>query len=944
MDKIKSKELLEEPTPSRFVVGIDLGTTNSAVAYVDTAKKKPSVQLFKVPQLVAVGEVESRRTLPSFHYQSTEAQRKDKASKLPWAGGTEPYIVGTYARDQGTLAPARLIASAKSWLSHSGVDRLADLLPWQGAADVDRLSPVAVSAAYLEHIRRAWDHHHAQDPLADQDIALTLPASFDEVARELTVASAKRAGLERVFLIEEPQAAFYAWINANSDGWDNLVSSGQKILICDIGGGTSDFTLLHVRRTDDGTIAFHRVAVGEHLILGGDNLDLALAHYLEDRIARGGRLEPRQWSVLVRVSRQVKESMLGEDPKDQMTVNLPGAGSKLIGGGLRAEITRDEVEQVLVEGFLPRCPLDARLDTRQSGFQEFGLPFAPDPAITKYLANFLTTHRDAGCSDDEPAGSHDRARPDVVLLNGGFFESPSLRARLLDVLSGWFQQDDPKWEPVVLRGDDLDLAVAKGAAYYGMVRRGQGVRISARLARSYYIGIESDPPSVVCLVPASVEPGEEEVITAHQFEVRVSMPVEFPLYVSSTRLSDSLGQMVPVDLEQMRQLPPIRTVLRKRRRADADVVPVQLHARLTEIGTVDIWCSDPATEQTWRLQFDVRSATATDIEVHETDGESQGIIDESSWRDCQRALEATFGTDGKAKPRELFGSLEKSVDLQRSQWPMSLLRRIWDKLLDLEAGRGRSASHEGRWLNLAGYSLRPGYGFALDDWRVAETWKSLQGKVIHHAASCRNESWILWRRLAGGLGVGQQKAIAEPLLSSVRALHRRTSTGKARGGEVIYQPSESIELWRLLGSLELLPVPTKIALGNMLIDLIPRPKLQPCQAAMVWTLGRLGARVPVYGPLNTVVPTETVSTWLEQAFQFPIDDAARALAVMQMARKTDDRYRDVPEALRNEAVSWLESADAPRHYLELVRDGGRLDTEDQGQVFGESLPVGLRIV
>jgi molecular chaperone DnaK (HSP70) len=406
------------------VVGIDLGTTNSAMAFVDTAVEPWRVETFAIPQLVAPGQVEAREVLPSFHYQPAAGVLPPGSLRLPWQRGRAEadadFAVGFFARDHGTLVPGRLIASAKSWLCHPGVDRTADLLPWQGAEDVDRLSPVEVSARYLGHLREAWDNRFADAPLAEQDVVLTLPASFDEVARELTIKAAARAGLPRVVLIEEPQAAFYAWIDAHAADWDRRVSPGQRILVCDIGGGTSDFTLIRVRQTAGGEsdasgernkVQFHRVAVGDHLILGGDNLDLALAQHLERRLKGDGNLEQRQWSMLVRLCRHVKEALLGPAAPEKMTISLPSAGSKLIGGALQFEVTRDEAQQVLVDGFFPFVALDVKPQARQSGFQEFGLPYAPDPAVTRYLAAFLIAHQHAG---DEQSSKH---APHAVALS-----------------------------------------------------------------------------------------------------------------------------------------------------------------------------------------------------------------------------------------------------------------------------------------------------------------------------------------------------------------------------------------------------------------------------------------------------------------------------------------------------------------------------------------------
>ena len=1057
-------------TVSRFVVGVDLGTTNSALCYVDSRERPWRVRTLRIPQRVSADSIEAREALPSFLYQPLPGE-------IPAAAGAEAamaddsgraMVVGCYARDQGTLAPGRLIHSAKSWLCHGGVDRTAALLPWQGADDVKRLSPVEVSSHYLAHLRRAWDAQFPQHPLAQQDFVLALPASFDEIARELTVRAAAMAGLPRVVLIEEPQAAFYAWIDDHRDRWEQLVQPGWKILVCDIGGGTSDFTLIRVRRGADGLVQFHRVAVGDHLILGGDNMDLALAHYVEKRL-EPRRLEPRQWAVLVGLCRQAKEQMLGPRPTPTITLNLPAGGSRLIGGSVQVELSADEVREVLLEGFFPRVSLGERPRPRQSGFQEFGLPYAPDPAVTRYLAAFLTAHRYAGADpleasaaeaaaaflsanrsdsprgDDEalagsgaPCGSEqlgrvqsgsaqsgcaqsgseqpDPARPDMVLFNGGVFESPAIRARMIETIASWFNPPggSAAWSPIVLENPRLDLAVARGAAYYGMVRRGEGVRIAAGLARTYYIGVETGPvgertdraapsadgspeteteaegtspeavptattaaqtpqppfeqasssePAIpsqhgaseqtspsecavaeaaLCLLPAGLEPEVDVVLSDHPFELRVSEPVEFPLYVSSTRLTDRPGQLVAIDRTQITPLPPIRTVLQTRG-SSARTITVNLHAKLTEIGTLELWCQERGGRRRWRLQFDVRSTVETDRAAHVGTGEREGFIDESAWEAGRAAIAAVFGAEGSESPNGLTKRLAEALHMPRQAWPSSLCRRVWEALVEYENGRRRSPTHEARWLNLLGFALRPGYGVALDDWRVAETWKLLQGKFAHSAAHVRNEGWILWRRVAGGLSAGQQQAVAEPLLVPLRALHRQATTGKGRSGDFTFSPGDWAELWRLLGSLELLPSAWKVELGRIALDLLPKKRWEPLRPALWWALGRLGARWPVYGPLNTVVPPEAAQTWLAPIMQMGGNLPEAALAAMLVARRTDDRFRDIAPAVRDSVVRWLIDRRAPEHFVELVRDGGRLQAEEEEQVFGESLPKGLRL-
>jgi hypothetical protein len=666
------------------------------------------------------------------------------------------------------------------------------------------------------------------------------------------------------------------------------------------------------------------------------------------------KLDLRQWDTLLRVSRQVKEQLLADGGPEQLTVTLPGSGSKLLGGGFLTKVMRDEVRQLLVDGFLPRVSLNDKPAPRRSGFQEFGLPYAADPAITRHLAAFLSAHRWAGEGSEvrvqrSEQTEADPARPDVLLFNGGVFESDLLRYRLIDSLRDWFPSRTPDSRsptfdsPIVLNNDRLDLAVARGAAYYGMVRRGEGVRIVATLARTYYIGVEAVPPAALCLVPGNAEPGQSIELTDRQFDLLVSEPVEFPLYTSSIRLTDRPGELVSIDSEQMTSLPPIRTALKTRSRRERGRVAVHLHARLTEIGTLELWCSEVGGQRTWRLQFDVRSATRTDVAAYKFDAEPEGVIDESAAASCRTVLEATFGPTGKDAPSALMKRLAAAVGSERHEWPTSLLRRLWEMLIEMEPGRRISPPHEARWLNLLGYALRPGYGLAVDDWRVAETWKTVQAKLAHPAATSRTESLILWRRIAGGLTQGQQRSLAEPLLAAVRTLHKRQTSGVSVGADPSFSPHEALEVLRLLGALELLAVEVKIDLGRMLVELLPKKKLESIRPAIGWAVGRLGAREPAYGPLNTVVPAGEASEWIEKLLDFDGCDAMAQFAVVNLARRTGDRFRDIDESLRQGVLDWVDQCQAGDHARMLVQEGGQLDTAEQSRVFGEALPKGLRV-
>ncbi|MEM7583105.1 MAG: Hsp70 family protein [Acidobacteriota bacterium] len=942
----------DEQTPSRYVVGIDLGTTNSAVFRVDTEVQPWSLEVFPIPQLTAASTIERLDSLPSFHFEPVAADRDGGALDLPWESRFDG-VVGTLARERGADVPSRLIASAKSWLSHSGVDRTAALLPWHGAADIKKLSPKDVSCRYLDHIRLSWDSLHPEHPLAEQDVVLTVPASFDEIARELTVAAAKAAGLPRVFLIEEPQAAFYAWIHRRTEAEEAPLEADQTVLVVDVGGGTTDLTLIRVEGGEDGGLRFRRIAVGDHLILGGDNLDLALAQHLETKLSSQG-LDRRQWSVLIHRARQAKEAFLGKAPPESLTITLPGGGSRLLGGALTTRVEREEVQQLLIEGFLPRVTLTAEPAPRASGFRELGLPYAPDSGITRYLAQFLRAH---GQADGVGAG----LRPDAVLFNGGFFAGRALRDRVLEVLASWFGDStfgdstlgdsNGSWQPRVLRSERLDLAVAQGAAYFGMVRRGEGERIQGGLAHAYYVGAKeqaeqaeradgepaAEPESrALCLVPAGLEEGREVTLEDRDFELLIREPVEFPIFTSSTRSGDRPGDLIEVDPEQLRALPPIRTVLRSGKKKGAEKVRVKVHARLTEIGTLSVWCSEAGGNRSWRLEFDVRSAVQTDAVEHQGAGEAVGIVPEETVIECQRLIAETFGRDGKkARPDQLVRRLEEATGQGRWDWPPALLRDLWQALIQHQNGRSLSIAHEARWLNLLGFSLRPGFGVAVDDWRMARTWQLSHRKLVHpRNEMCRGEWWVLWRRLSAGLTAGQQQALAQPLLAGLR------SAAPAKRRQRLH---EAAEIERLLASLEWLEPSIKQQLSERALEALEAEGPKASSGSRHWALARLAARVPVYGPPNRVIEPELVESWLERIMAIRQDRGVLAFAVMQMARRTDDRFRDISSTARSQVCDWLAAVGAPEHYGTLVRDGGELESGDERLVFGDSLPAGLTI-
>jgi molecular chaperone DnaK (HSP70) len=603
---------------SRFVIGIDLGTTNSALAYVDTGAgegERLHPALLPIPQVVQPGIVEERPLMPSFLYLPGPNELPAGSLKLSWDPQRD-YAVGEFARQQGSLVPTRLVTSAKSWLCHAGIDRKAPLLPWKAPEDGRRVSPLEASTFYLRHLTEAWNERMARDRpenrLEHQDIILTVPASFDAIARELTVEAARAAGLEHITLLEEPQAAFYAWIDASGDSWRKQVKVGDNILVSDVGGGTTDLTLISVGE-DAGQLVLTRVAVGDHILLGGDNMDLALAHAMAQGFtARNIKLDAGQMLMLWHSCRMAKERLFNEPALPSAPVTVLGRGGKVIGGTIKGDLSRADVERVLIDGFFPSCSPEAEPRRQRSvGLQEMGLPYASDPAVTKHLAYFL--HRQAeALAQRAGKGKKSRGGLTAVLFNGGVFKAEPLRQRIVTVLNEWGQ---PAGNTVkVLPSADLDLAVARGAAYYGLVRRGKGVRIRGGTARVYYVGVETSLPAVpgtppplkaLCVVPFGMEEGTETDVPGQEFGLVVGAPAEFRFLGSTVRRTDTTGTIVEEWEDQIEELSPLQTTLEASDK-QGQIVPVHLHSKVTEVGTLELSCISRDGKQRWKLEFNVR--------------------------------------------------------------------------------------------------------------------------------------------------------------------------------------------------------------------------------------------------------------------------------------------------------------------------------------------------
>jgi molecular chaperone DnaK (HSP70) len=604
---------------SRFVVGIDLGTTNSALAWADTSREASTIELQDIPQLVNPGEVAPRALLPSFLFVPGEVDFPKGSTSLPW-NKSPRFVIGDVARRRGAENPSRLVASAKSWLSHGGANRTGPILPWGAPADVARLTPVEASAEYLSHLAAAFDQtvagKDAASKLANQEVLLTVPASFDEEARELTLQAAAAAGLAHVTLLEEPQAAFYAWLEALGDRWRRRVKVGDLILVCDVGGGTTDFSLIAVAERD-GDLTLERVAVGEHILLGGDNMDLALARLAQQRLeAAGHKVDSWQLHGLWHQCRLAKEALLSDPSQRERPVTLLGRGSKLIGGTITTTLTIDDVNQILLDGFFPTVTSqDLPARTRRVGLQELGLPYAADAAVTKHLARFLARQTDDAASGATiRRGSSGLACPTHVLFNGGVMQPPAVRARIVDVLGRWLTQEgfEALDDRHVLEAPDLDRAVARGAAYYGLARRGRAIRIRSGAARTYYVGIESAMPAVpglpaplkaLCVVPFGMEEGVTATVAPLQFALTVGEPAEFRFFSSTVRRNDAPGTMIEDWGDDLEELSALDVTLTG---TEGATVPVTIESRMTEVGTIELWCVARDGAHRWKLELNIR--------------------------------------------------------------------------------------------------------------------------------------------------------------------------------------------------------------------------------------------------------------------------------------------------------------------------------------------------
>jgi molecular chaperone DnaK (HSP70) len=926
----------------RYLVGIDLGTTNSALAYIDLNTKPRTGALgektFPMPQLVAAGQMGDRPLLPSFFYLPGQHDLPAGSVALPWKPDAT-FCVGEFARNHGAKIPGRLVSSAKSWLCHPGVDRTAPLLPWAAPPDVSRLSPLEVSARYLQHMVEAWNHAMAKtgERLEDQIVVLTVPASFDDVARNLTMDAAKQTGMKNVTLLEEPQAAFYCWLGLSKVDEITRMKPGMRCVVVDVGGGTSDFSLIRAAE-DKGELNFIRESVGDHLLLGGDNMDMALAKFAETKLPQAGKLDAAQFGMLVQACRSAKEQLLGPKAPASVSVTIMGRGRSVIGGSLHTAITPDDVKNAIIEGFFPHTARDAEpLRAGRTGLQEMGLPYVADPAVTKHLASFLKRQIPTG------------EAPDAILFNGGVFQPKLLRERLIEVMQPWYDQAGTPWQPLILANPSLDLAVAWGAAYYGWLRHSGGKRIGGGIPRSYYIGIEAGDEAqsrkaVLCVVPRRLEEGVEVALPKPELELALGQPVLFPLYSSTVRGDDKAGDLLNVAPEQLLQLPPLHTILRGGKRAGTKRVPVTLAAKCTEIGTLELYCVAKDGDNRWRLEFNVRDIVKDNPDPGES--KQEGVTDVWPETQVQAAAEVMRSAYQRsdadaAHVKEINKNLETALDASRSDWPMGLCRRLWEFLEELTPDRMRSIQHLHRWYHLVGYCLRPGFGDSLDRYRIEQLWKYIanpakSGAISQQQAESGADYWIMWRRLAGGLNQSYQNT----LFNRIRPILL-----PAKGKQVVKPgANELAEMWRAAASFERLDVKVKQALGDALLRQVLK---SPVPTHAFWALTRVGARTLLYGPMNAIVHPQIVEDWLEVLLEFsPGNDSEKnawAFCLSQLTRLSGQRALDIDDEHRSTTLEVLKKLTIPAAWVKMVEEVVEMEGAERSQMFGESLPIGLRL-
>ncbi|MER2496332.1 Hsp70 family protein [Vibrio neptunius] len=929
----------------RFLVGIDLGTTNTVVAYCEVTDnlEQSEVSLFDIDQLIGPGEVVRKPLLPSFRYHPAVGQISPSDLTLPWehepvSGDTSNVIVGEWARELGAKVEGRQVSSAKSWLSHQAVDRSSDILPWAGAQDVDKVSPVIASASYLNHIRQAWNYRHPSNKLEDQDVVVTVPASFDETARKLTLEAAELAGLKKIVLLEEPQAVCYDWYARHQKTAANELKELPLILVCDVGGGTTDLSLIEAKYHND-ELALDRIGVGEHLMLGGDNLDLALAHLAESRFNQSKKLTAASLTKLIQQTRKAKEDLLSVSAPDEVKITMLGSGSKLLGGTKSIGLSKQEVHQIALDGFFPLSDFSEVPDKRRSAMVEFGLPYVADPAVSKHVAEFLNQHQQVSYS---ALGQEDTSTPAVpvgLLLNGGVFNSELVTERVTTLLGNW------RGAPVtVLDNPHPDWSVALGAVAFGKARRGAQLKIGGGAARSYFLHLQEKNKmgKALCLLAKGTDEGHEIRLSGRRFSLTLGEPVRFNLLTSThdtlthhTEIQN--GVMVEVDPDIFSPLPPYISTLESEgtdlQANQKERVEVQLACQLTEVGTLKMECvSVEDDNKRWELEFEVRNQQADETEqelLHPRLSESKELI--------SRLYSGNKKSADAKEIKTLAKDLERKLG-KRDDWDFTTLRHLFDAFAQGRKRRRRSEAHEKNWLRLAGFSLRPGFGDATDSWRIEQVWGLYQQGIQFKNHQGWTDWWVFWRRIAGGLSQEQQETLLADIAKYLHPGAMKNPQSAKAAQDMGYE-----SMVRLSASLEHLEVEDKVLLASWFLS--KAINHNQFEQAHWWALGRLASRTPLYGSQHNVISREQAEQWLPKLLeQNWLKEPMIAFATVMICRKTGDRLFDISDDYREQVLTKLKQSKVPESWVSLVEEVKELSESESKRVFGDALPSGLTLV
>ncbi|PNH94363.1 Hsp70 family protein [Vibrio diazotrophicus] len=932
----------------RFLVGIDLGTTNTVVAFCELMDdlEHAAVELFPIDQLIGPGEVVRKPLLPSFRYHPAPGQIAASDLTLPWdnhpvEGDTELAIIGQWARDLGAKVEGRQVSSAKSWLSHPSVDRSEAILPWAGAADVEKVSPVVASASYLNHIRQAWNYRHPSNPLEAQEVVVTVPASFDETARNLTLEAAKLAGLNNIILLEEPQAVCYDWYSRHKDSANEQLSEIPLILVCDVGGGTTDLSLIEAK-FESGELTLNRIGVGEHLMLGGDNLDLALAHLAESRFNQSKKLTAAGLTKLIQQTRQAKENLLSGNAPETVKITMLGSGSKLLGGTKSVSLTKQEVHQIALDGFFPVSDFSELPNKRRSAMMEFGLPYVADPAVSKHVAEFLTQHQQVSKAALNETELSSPSIPVGLLLNGGVFNSDLITERMLSLLDHW------RGEAITqLDNPHPDWSVALGAVAFAKARRGAQLKIGGGSARSYFLHLQekNSMGKALCLLAKGTEEGQEIRLSSRRFSLTLGMPVRFNLLTSThDQIADNTkiqnGVLVEIDADKFQPLPPYITTLQGDDNIQLQANQKQreevfLACQLTEVGTLKMECVATSNEnKRWLMEFEVRNSSQA--QSNEGSEKPNPKLEQAKALVTQIYSGNKNSADSKAV-KTLNKDLEKLLG-KRDEWDFAVLRSLFDTLAQGRKRRRRSEQHEKNWLRLAGFALRPGFGDATDSWRIEQIWGLYQQGIQFQNHQGWSDWWVFWRRIAGGLNQEQQETL---LADIAKYLHPGASRNPKSQQEVQDKGYEAMV--RLAASLEHLDVEDKVLLATWFIN--KALNQTQFEQAHWWAVGRLLSRTPLYGSAHNVVAREQVQQWLPKLLDKDwLKEPMIAFAAVMICRKTGDRTLDISDDFRTLVLEKLKQSRAPEAWIQLVKNVSELSETESKRIFGDALPHGLTLI